>query len=307
MDQSTSPHASEREETQAERVPERAPRSKMTRLLLAAPALVVLITFLFWYDTWFGRPLNGQQMTAALSGETSPRETQHALTLLSERIEEGDPAARRWYPQVVALAQNKAAELRLMAAWVMGQDDTSAEFHRTLRGMLSDEDPMVRWNVALALVRFRDASGEPQLRVMLEPYLLRAPASGAIHFLLKPRKKVTRDAPVAQLLEGKEKMLVMSPLAGTVGKWEVQEGARVAAGEAIASLRPGNRQVWEALRGLFLIGGQADLAEVLSYAKGRPGYDTGVREQARFTADAIERREGKSKPAPLAAQDSARR
>jgi vesicle coat complex subunit len=45
----------------------------------------------------------------------------------------------------------------------MGFDNTSQEFHNALLKLLHDQEPIVRRNAALALVRFNDNSGREEL------------------------------------------------------------------------------------------------------------------------------------------------
>ncbi len=149
--------------------PEFRPRPR-PGIIALVPILLVLITFLFWYQTWFGRPLTDQEMTQYLTDTSVPHKTQHALAQLADRIARGDASARRWYPLVTRLSRGKEPQLRLMAAWVMGQDKHSEEFHQALRELLRDPDPMVRRNAALALARFGDSSAAPELRLMLRHY-----------------------------------------------------------------------------------------------------------------------------------------
>ncbi len=120
-------------------------------MIVIVPILLVLITFLFWYQTWFGRALSDAEMAQVLADTSAPHKTQHALAQLSDRIARGDPTVKRWYPQLLALSQNKESQLRLEAAWAMGQDNHSEEFHQALRKLTDDPAPMVRWNAALAL------------------------------------------------------------------------------------------------------------------------------------------------------------
>src|SRR5260370_6142016 len=149
-------------------------------IVVVVPILVVLITFLFWHLTWFGRRLTDREMSQYLADTSVPHKTQHALSQLAERITRGDVAARRWYPLVLKLAADKESGLRLMSAWVMGQDNNCREFHEALRKLLDDPQPMVRWNAALALVRFADPAGEPQWRLMFRPYSARRPQAGLV-------------------------------------------------------------------------------------------------------------------------------
>ena len=261
------------------------------------PILVVLITFLFWYQTWFGRPLSEREMSQYLSDTSVPHKTQHALVQLADRMARGDMKARRWYPEIIALAQNKEPQLRSMAAWVMGQDNHSEEFHHALRKLVDDAAPLVRWNTALALARFGNAAGESQLRDMLRPYALAAPQSGTIKFRLKEQDAVKSGGIVARIssVGGANSMDVASPMTGKVARLVARDGGQIGAGETIAEIEPGEAQVFEALRALVLIGQPETLADVQRYAAGVPGMSERVRQQALLTAQAIQQRRMQSK------------
>src|ERR1019366_7857180 len=84
--------------------------------ILIVPFLLVLITFIFWYQTWFGRALGDQELANYLTDTSVPHKTQHALAQLSDRMARGDPTAKRWYPQLLALGQNRESQIRLEAA-----------------------------------------------------------------------------------------------------------------------------------------------------------------------------------------------
>ncbi len=268
------------------------PASSGRNLVIAAvPLLFVAVTFLFWYQTWFGRRLDEGEMAQYLNDVSVPHKTQHALSQVAERIARGDATARRWYPEVVRLAANRQPGLRLMAAWVMGQDANSAEFHRALLALLADSDPMVRWNAALALVRFGDATGRPELRQMLRPYALKAPQAGTIAFRLQESDRVRRDGVVARIGTPRGGSAeVRSPLAGELERRLAGNGAPVRAGDEVAVISPGEEQVFQALRALCLVGGSDDLEDVERYARGVPGTSARVREQAASTAQAIRKR-----------------
>src|ERR1700752_5443139 len=124
--------------------------------ILIVAFLFVLMPFLFWNATWFGRPMNDAQIAKALADRTHPREIQHALSQLETRIEARDPRVKQWYPQIVALATDPVDEIRVEDAWVMGQDNTSEEFHHALSQMRNEPNGMVQRKAALALVRVTD-------------------------------------------------------------------------------------------------------------------------------------------------------
>src|SRR5688572_18943511 len=100
--------------------------------------LFVFVAFSFWYGTWYGRKLSDKEIEQQLSDTEHPRKVQHALSQIADRIEHGDQEVKRWYPKIVSLAGDPTPQIRMTAAWVMGQDNTSNEFHSTLLGLLSD-------------------------------------------------------------------------------------------------------------------------------------------------------------------------
>lgn len=270
----------------------RSPVSRRATIVVAGvPFLLILVTFLFWYQTWFGRRLSDSEMGRYLADTSAPRKTQHALSQLARHIAQGDSTVKHWYPQVVRLAGNQDTGLRSMVAWVMGQDNKSEEFHRSLLKLVEDHEPKVRWNAALALVRFGDASGKVQLRLMLQPYKLLAPQAGTVTFRLKEGDTVRSGSIIARIRGGEEKPSdVLSPLAGLVERRLVKDTAKVNPDDEIALVSPGEDQVWESLRGLYLIGTPDDLEDVDRFARGVPGMPDRVRQQAALTAEAIRQR-----------------
>lgn len=272
------------------------PRSKRRWLygVLVLALLFVLMPFLFWQATWFGRPLDDAQITKFLDDREHPRNAQHALAQIEQRIESPDPAvrasARQWYPDIIRVAAQGGDELRLTAAWVMGQDNSAPAFHQALLTLLGDANPMVRRNAAFGLVRFSDAAGHDEILGMLSPYTLFAPSSGTIATRLKPGETVNAGTMVGRIVEGNQKSEVRSQVPGTLNRWLVADGATVMAGQPIAVLDPSSDMVWEALRGLYFIGRADDLPAVESFARGAPGFPPQVQQQAELTAQAISSR-----------------
>ena len=264
---------------------------KRNLAIAIVPVLLVLITFLFWYQTWFGRRLSDSEMTECLTETSAPHKTQHALAQLADRITRGDATARRWYPQVIVLAASKEAGMRLMAAWVMGQDNQSPEFHDALRKLLDDSEAMVRRNAALALARFGDASGRAELQAMLRPFTLTAPQAGTLSFRLKEDDPVSNGGIVARLQTGDPQPVdVLSPVAGTLERRIAADGATIAAGDPLAILSPGEEQVWESLRALYLVGTPDDLEDVERFVRQPTDLSDRVRQQAAAAAAAIRHR-----------------
>jgi HEAT repeat protein len=258
---------------------------------LIVAALFVIVPFWTWYGTWFGRPLNDEQIARYLGGQGKPRQTQHALLQIEQRLRKGDPAAKRWYPQVASLAGHPVPEIRLTAAWVMGQDNTFEGFHQALLRLLEDGEPMVRRNAALGLVRFQDQRGHPELMKMLQPFAIQAPGEGTATVRLKEGEPVTAGALVARLHRpGAAALDVRSPLPGYVSAVKVQREAQVMAGQELVVLAPDKGQVWEALRALYLVGQPGDLPEVERYARGVADMPDRIKQQAALTAGAIRKR-----------------
>jgi len=273
------------------------PGSPRNTFIFIVPILVVLITFLFWYQTWFGRSLSDQEMGQYLADTSVPHKTQHALAQLSDRMARGDATTRRWYPDIIRLAGNKEPQLRSMAVWVMGQDSRYDAFHQKLRALVDDPSPLVRSNAALGLARFGDTAGERELRAMLQPFTLDAPQAGTIEFRFKEKEKVQSGDVVARIspASGVHPVDVVSPLAGTIARLAAKDGGHVGASDAIAIIEPGETQVFEALRALVMIGNSKSLPEVDHFAAGVPGMPTRVRQQAILTEQAIRERDLESK------------
>ena len=234
-------------------------------LLLAA--FFVAATFLAWYFSWFGRELSDADISKYLADEKNPRHVQHALLQIQQRMERGEPAAKNWYPQLITLSGNPETEFRLTVAWLMGFDNHSQEFHEALLKLVRDPEPIVRRNAALALVRFNDGSGREELLSVLRPYSLKAPVDGVIASSLKEGATVARRALLARIQQPDGKVVELrSPLPGRVNKIAKPNGSQVMRDEELLSLNSDEDSIWEALRGLALVGTAEDLPLVQSYA-----------------------------------------
>src|SRR6202007_2558990 len=91
--------------------PSRPRMSTRNRLLFFVTAwLIVLMPFLFWWNTWFGRQISDRQIGEYLNDDKHPRHIQHALVQLGERMSGRDSGARRWYPDLLRLASHPIEE-----------------------------------------------------------------------------------------------------------------------------------------------------------------------------------------------------
>ncbi len=276
--------------------PHPKPKRSMSRsqkiLFFATGWLIVLMPFLFWWNTWFGRHLSDAQMTVYLHDEKKPRHMQQALVQVSDRITKNDASAKQWYPDLLRLASSPVEEVRNTDAWVMGQDTSGAGFHEALLKMLSDSSPMVRGNAALSLVRFGDATGRPQIVALLQPAQINAPTVGQLVDSDRPGTAIHKGGLLAKLRDPSGKVSeVRSPIPGRI-RSVAQTGANIAAGAEIAVVDPGTEQVWESLRALFVIGQMDDLAAVRPYERELPDVSNDVRQQALETEKAIRARAG---------------
>ena len=268
--------------------------STRNRLLFFLTAwLIVLMPFLFWWSTWFGRHLSDAQITEYLNDDKHPRHIQHALVQLGDRMVRQDASATRWYPQLLRLASHQVEEVRNTDAWVMGQDTSVAAFHETLVKMLQDSSSMVRGNAALSLVRFGDAAGRPQIIALLQPASIVAAAAGRVIDIDKVGTSVRQGGLIAKLQDGDRTTEIRTPITGRIRALTVATGANVASGAQVASIDPGSEQVWEALRALYLVGQLDDLPAIRIYERSVPEVPDRLREQALLTEKTIQTRAAK--------------
>ncbi len=283
--------ASTPEKTAAAKRPRMSPRNRI--LFLVTGWLIVLMPFLFWWNTWFGRQLSDQQIGEYLQDDKHPRHVQHALVQIGERMSRADNKVVRWYPEAIRLATYPVEEVRNTDAWVMGQDTSGVGFHDALLKMLTDPSLTVRGNAALSLVRFGDVTGRPQIVELLKPAIVTAPQAGKIVDASKIGTPIHQGGIIAKLQAGDQNFDARSPISGRLRELSVQTGQSIAAGTEIAKVDPGTDQVWEALRALYLIGQPDDLAAIQPYERELPDIPDHIRKQAAETEAAIRQRESR--------------
>ena len=300
------------------------PRRPSNIWLIIVASLFIIVPFLSWYFTWFGRSLSDEKIVEYLSDEKKPRNIQHALTQIESRMEKNDPAVKKFYPRILELAKSPTAEVRKTVAWVMGQDNTSEDFHRALLELLKDAEPLVRRNAALQLVRFGDASGRPELRAMLQPFEAKSPINGTIVSILPVGSELRAGALLARIrvaftppattetnasaspivgptphtphptplpVSG-ELQEFRAPVDGEIASLAVKEGDTLTAGQILASLKPDKASVSASLRALAYVGTTEDLPAIESLAQ--TGGDAEIASQATTTAKAIRSRVGQA-------------
>ena len=263
-------------------------RSSLPILIIAV--LFVSATFLTWYYTWFGRDLTDNEVSQYLADEKHPRHVQHALLQIQQRLEQNKPA-QQWYSKIVELSADPETEFRMTSAWLMGYDNKSEEFHATLIKLLVDKEPMVSRNAALALVRFNDSSGREALMNTLKPLAVSAPEAGMVNSTLNEGSRVSRGTLLARVMESNGTLReVRSPIPGKIEKIVTGNGATVSSGNTMLTISSDANSIWEALRGLALIGRVEDLNEIERYARGVDSLPERIKQQAALTAKAIQSR-----------------
>src|SRR5260370_1844814 len=114
----------------------KSPRPRLSdrnRLLFFVTAwLIVLMPFLFWWNTWFGRQLSDNRITEYLKDEKHPRPIQHALVQIGERMGRHDAVVTPWYPELIRLAPHPVEEVRTTDAWSTGHTPPHPPLHHTL-------------------------------------------------------------------------------------------------------------------------------------------------------------------------------
>jgi hypothetical protein len=265
--------------------------------------LFVVAAFLTWYGTWFGRNLSDDDLVQYLKEEDKPRHVQHALFQIAERINNHDAGVKKFYPQVIALTASPTTEIRQAAAWVMGQDNSSEEFHAALAQLLADREPIVRRNAAVQLVRFNDGRGLQELRATLKPYDVPAPVAGRVDNALPDGASVTFGTLLARIQKADRTFEELrSPLPGVVKRLGAGEDKQIQPGEPLFSIAPDGQFVWETLRALYVVGEREDLSEVERYAQGVERMPDRIKEQAAQTARAIRDRSEKNSSSGSSAQ-----
>ncbi len=278
--------------------PAAPPKSAMAKKwligILVLTFAFVLMPFLLWYMTTFSRPIPDADLGAYFTDTVHPRRAQHALSQIADRLMSPNAAVRQsakpWYSQVIQLGERGSDELRVTAAWVMGQDNQSSEFHAALLKQLTDANPMVDRNAALSLVRFADPSGHDIIVGMLSPYALAAPRSGTLAIRLKPGDVINPGTLLAHIVAGGENSEVRSEVPGTILQWIVPDNTKMESGQKMVLVDPSPEMVWESLRALYLIGRKNDLPAVNRYVRGVDGMTQQIQQQATLTAREISSR-----------------
>jgi HEAT repeats len=273
-----------------------APETRMARRLpwpmIVVAGIFVVVAFMSWYGSWFGRPLSDSQIETYLSDSEKPRNAQHALSYIANRIIEGDQSIKRWYPAVISSSSHPTPQVRSFAAWVMGQDNSSEAFHSALQQLLKDSDAGVRHNAALSLVRFNDSSGRSELTAMLESQTVKADGGGIAELIINDEGiQVAPASPLVRIKQDDgQTREIHAQQESRVELLKVSDGDRVEEGSELLVMAPSTEQAWEALRALYIVGQPDDVRFIERYARPFAGLPDRVQKQALATIEAIRTR-----------------
>jgi len=265
-------------------------RKRASWPILVIAVLFLSATCLTWYYTWFGRDLTDDEITTYLADEKHPRHVQHALLQIQQRLEQNKPV-QQWHSRLIDLSHNPETEFRMTVAWLMGNDNSAGDFHQALLTLLQDNEPLVRRNAALALVRFGDGEGRETLLSILRPYAVAVSADGVLSSTLNAGSSVSRGTLLARISQSNGDLTeVRSPMPGKIEQVVKQDGSAIKKGEPLLMMTSDANSIWEALRGLAVIGKSEDLGEIERYEKGVDALPERIKQQAASTTKAIQSR-----------------
>jgi len=96
---------------------------------------------------------------------------------------------------------------------------------------------------------------------------------------------------LARITEGSGEVIeVRSPLSGYLKGVVAKDGSDIKVGDELVLISPEPKQVWEALRALYLVGEMEDLPDVETYTRTVARMNSQIQRQAEFTAEAIRKR-----------------
>src|SRR2546427_5930668 len=112
-----------------------------------------------------------------------------------------------------------------------------------------------------------------------------AAAEGVVSSTLNEGSPVSRGTLLARIGQADNKIVELrSPLSGRIERVVAPNGSKVGPGNTVLTITSDEESVWEALRGLSLIGEAADLPAIERYAGGVASLPDRIKQQAGLTA-----------------------
>lgn len=243
-----------------------------------------------WYSSSFKRGLTDDQILERLSSDASPRDVQHALAQLEERLSPRYEGRERFRDAVVALVASEHVEIRRQVAWVMGREPADA-YREGLARLLADDDAGVRLNAACSLSNFNDPRARPTLLNGLRAFDVPAPASGNLDIRVKAGEPASLGAALGVVEAGDETFDLRTPMNGFVERLPKGKSGSVNKGETVLVIAPDSKVIRNVLVALRFVGTLEDVARLTPYAEGtveRIGEEAAA--EARTAIAAIQKR-----------------
>ena len=128
---------------------------------------------------------------------------------------------------------------------------------------------------------------------MLQPFVVNAPANGILKSSLASGAQVSRGTLIGRIQTADNQLLELrSPLLGKVDARVAANGSNLTKGDAVLTIKSDEQSLWEALRGLSVVGRREDLPLIEKFANGAESPTDRVKQQAALTANAIKSRSG---------------
>lgn len=267
-------------------------RNKGPLLLMGILILTAVIGVASWYSSSFKRALTDEQIIERLeAGE--PRDIQHALSQLEERLSFRYEGRERFRAPVVALANNEHVEIRRQVAWVMGREPAPI-YRETLTLLLADPDLGVRNNAACSLSNFYDPLARPVLLKGLEAFDILAEADGTLDLKLDVGDAASLGTGLGSIKNGEgEGIPVRTPLNGFIEALPKGKDGDVVVGDVVARISPDPQIVVNLLTALGAVATLDDVPKLQAYASGGVERMTPEVEAAAKAAIAAVKKRGK--------------
>lgn len=252
----------------------------------------IALTWFFWYRTWFGARLDDDALIAAMQPASPPRDVMHGINEITVRLETGGHGLDRWAGLLVDASRRAEDPVRNAAAWGMGADASRPEFVARLHELVTgDPSVLVRRNAACSLARAHDAAGRAVLRSMLQPFTVTAGEAGVVSSVAAVEMPVKDGGVVARIRKDDGATAdALAPVPGRVIRRAAEDGARVAAGDALVVLSPDGTHALNAAAALSLVGTNEDVELLNLAAAPQSALGEDVKKAATLAVEAIRSR-----------------
>ena len=127
---------------------------------------------------------------------------------------------------------------------------------------------------------------------MLQPFTVNAPPTGTLQSSsIDLARKSVAGACWAEFNNQTNRLpKLRSPLNGKVDRILVRSGSVLSQGDPVLTIKSDEQSVWEALRGLSVVGQKEDLPLIERYANGTEPVSERIKQQATSVANAIKSR-----------------